>query len=279
MNKSLIFLFLLIALLSLSACMPSGDPITETYTSPLSQTEKIDIDLSSSDLEIIVEGEDQVTMTYRTYQRGPDLSLKQGKTLVIREENTSPFFIHLNQTPKLILTLPLTYKKNLSITTASGDVDLVSLSLESLSLQLSSGDLNIKELISEDITIDLSSGDVLVEKTSASRITLKSSSGDVDLVDVEGEISGRSSSGDVTLQLTRLEQDLTYDLSSGSFDLQLEEKPENVRFDLSCSSGAIDLAYTLDHYDKEEDSKVQGQIGEPRYTIEVDTSSGDIDIY
>ncbi len=279
MTKALIFSATLIALIGLSGCVPAGDPITESYEASIADTGRIEIDLSTTDLVIQMDDGEDVTIEFLTYDRGPELTVREGKTLRIKEDNDLPFFINFDQSPKLIITVPHDYEDAINIETSSGDVDLTDMMFENLAIQISSGDLFINNLTSENVNLDLSSGDIIIDDAKMENLTIKTSSGDVELIDVQGKVSGRSSSGDVTVEMSTIKDDFSYNLSSGDFQMSLEDGVDNARFDLSCSSGDIDLDFDLDDYDRDEDDKVRGQIGDGDYDVEIDTSSGNIDIY
>ena len=279
MKKLVLVPLYLLATIVVSSCMPAGDPITETFSTQIEETWTLDIELSSSDLIIIVEDRDDLTMTYETFENGPEIKLREGKTLRVVESNDWPFFISFDQSPRLTLYLPIDFNETIKIDTSSGDVDASELLLSQLDIHLSSGDITIDDTQVNDLALDLSSGDVDLTHVVTEFLTIKTSSGDVTLNHIEGEVSGRSSSGDVSVTLADLSNDFAYDLSSGDFDMSILKSPQDMDLNASCSSGDVEVDFDLDDYDRDEDNKIIGRIGPGTYDLDIHTSSGDIEIY
>lgn len=262
----------------LSGCIPAGEPQTEIFNADTENISKIDIDLSTSNLRIKTVEQQDLYMEFETFENGPVLKVREGRSIRIDEETNYPFPITYDRSPLLTLYLPADYDNPLIINTSSGDVDADKLNLSELNIHVSSGDIFIFESNTDDMVLELSSGDVILEDVNTDYLTIKTSSGDAELINVTGEITGRSSSGKVWVEMEELRKDFSYNISSGDFSMNIEESPENADFNLSCSSGDIDLDIQLDNYDSQEDNRIRGSIGDASIDVEVHTSSGDIEI-
>ncbi len=278
MKRITIISTLILLVLILGGCMPPGEPLVIEETVNIADTKRIDIDLSSSDLEVIVENRDDVFIEYLTYENGPDLRVREGASLRISEESDWPFMIGYNRSPRLNVYVPTTFKDELIIETSSGDVDIRDMTLNFLDVNMSSGDFYGEDLKVEEVKINLSSGDVLIETLVADTIDLDSSSGETELYNVEGKIKGHASSGDVIIELETLVDDIDYRLSSGEIFLRFLDSDIDAELDLSCSSGDVRNRLRDVDIDKEDDNLLRGTIGSGKFSIELHTSSGDITV-
>jgi len=126
-----------------------------------------------------------------------------------------------------------------------------------------------------------SSADITVSELALEGVEMGTSSGRIDLRSIQS-IAGRSvfesSSGDISLDIARLDGDLRLDSSSGDITVGL---PTDAGFELAAdtSSGDIDVGFPMTvtgSLDNRDD--VSGTVGAGTHRLSVDTSSGDIQI-
>lgn len=275
MKQSLLIILLMFIL---GGCAYIGDPLDTEATYEFDRVTKLSVDLSVADLTINISDGDQMILFYRSYEHGPEIKVTEGNFFKIKERSDWPFFFGMNQSPYLELMVPAAFEGDFIISTSSGDVTLRDLMGEDFDIKLSSGDLDLKDIQAKNIEIKLSSGDLYLDDVSAKETHLSISSGDATLTNLKGDLDGKSSSGDVFIDLEELSGDIDYDLSSGDFELLQEDENISASFDLSTSSGRVRLGFDLDKTSKNEDDLVRGRIGKGDYNLSIHASSGDIDI-
>lgn len=131
------------------------------------------------------------------------------------------------------------------------------------------------------IILRSSSGDIAVSELALQGVEIGTSSGAIDLRSIESIASRsvfESSSGDINLDIARLDGDLRLESSSGDIIVEL---PADASFEFAAdsSSGKIDVEFpmtvsgSLDNRDE-----VSGTVGAGTHRVSVDTSSGSIEV-
>jgi hypothetical protein len=157
-----------------------------------------------------------------------------------------------------------------------------------LEVRSSSGnvDVSLDDLEALKLDVDVSSGDVFVEapgvQLDLEEVRIETSSGGTDVELVGGysrlrDVSVRSSSGSVDLDLTGdwdTDCDVDVSASSGEVTIVVPDDVE-VRVRVDASSGKISAdGFTIDG----DEYTLEGDRGASRLTIDVDVSSGDVNL-
>lgn len=148
--------------------------------------------------------------------------VKQDDNRIQISEGGKPFLKH-GFTRYIEVYMPVSYAKNLTITTTDGDIDLSGVALELSALR-----------------IDSTKGNVQISKVSASNIHLSSTSGTLDLEHIEGDnIRLETTSGNITC--TELTGAVAYTTTSGNLDVKSAVGSGNYN---TSNSGKLEVIYT-----------------------------------
>jgi hypothetical protein len=187
--------------------------------------------------------------------------------------------------------------EELRLSSSSGRIDAEEIRVSGeLSVESSSGSQRLSELQAADIRLDSSSGSMSVEDV-AGRVRADASSGSVELdfagnsgqaaVDtssgrvevcgLRGTVDLETSSGDVRVDLAELTGDSTIQTSSGDVRVGL---PSESAFtvDLDTSSGRVTVDFPVTVSGPMGQDTVRGTVNGGGPVLEVDTSSGDIEL-
>jgi len=262
--------------------------LTDTSTAPF---ENIDVALIEADVEILVGNDYGYEFTYLGMNQ-PEVSVRNG-TLKVTEQNDNwriNIFGFWSWRNWSILNTSATLKvfvpkdadlKNVGLSTASGDTIL------------NSNQINIKNLDCKSV-----SGNVLLSNLDLERLTLDLASGDVDLINVTARRADINlMSGNLTYRGAKLDS-LTLNIASGDMDLEgvitdllqlrmlsgnanilLTGSQDDYSFDVRRLSGTIRINGRTVHgdYDLPGTSSIPSASGRGGH-IEIDTTSGDVDI-
>lgn len=187
----------------------------------------------------------------------------------------------------IISELDIKSEKDVSITSASGDVEFPSVAADNVSVHTSSGDVDFKEL-SGKTNIESSSG-YLTIGTITGDAQLRTSSGDMNIKELTGEVKTESSSGCLTIgtltgnaQLRTTSGDVNIQYADG--DVQVVTTSGDVRVSegnggrtISTSSGDVVTGSTEGGF------QVNTQSGDVRITMQkgegrIETASGDVQL-
>jgi lia operon protein LiaG len=221
------------------------------------QTELIEIDVSSANTTIIAEKRDDVKAELDG--KGTVTVETKGNTIKVEYKRkwyqTFTFF----NGPKLTIYLPEDYNRDM-------DIDL------------SSGNLHVKgPLINIDqLSLDVSSGNINIESVSANSGTLDVSSGNIDVKHYIGALDVDVSSGNVSINIDQLTDDVKIDVSSGRASLNL---PNDANFTLNGEVGSGGIFNSFPLKNKQETKQtLKGVQGTGEHSLDLSVSSGKIEI-
>lgn len=164
--------------------------------------------------------------------------------------------------------------KEFDIKLVSGDIDLDKFNADEFGIRTVSGDISIASVKSKEIDINTVSGDLKAGSLISKEVDIKTVSGDTKIESLTGELEYKSTSGDLDINIEKMDGDIEIKLTSGDVALTLPPKSE-FKMDLSSFSGKIRSDFPFNTVD-EKPMHVKGNIGKGKYTIEVESMSGDI---
>ncbi|WP_226011188.1 DUF4097 family beta strand repeat-containing protein [Halomicrobium salinisoli] len=267
----------LAATTALSGCVAAGGSRTveETETTTHDAGEALAVDGEAGD--VTVEGADrddvEVQATKRAASEGDlgDVSLSTDRSdgrleLVVEREDA---WFRFGSPPRLDLhvTVPADVRVE-RIDVASGDVELTGVRGPT-TVDTSSGDVRARD-VDGDVTVDTSSGDVTLQSVGVATVDV--SSGDVEVIDADGNVTADTSSGDVTVANPGGDVDVS--ASSGDVSIRLPAEP-GATVSADVTSGDIETT-GLDV--STDGSTLETTVGDGSRTVDVSTSSGDVEI-
>lgn len=154
------------------------------------------------------------------------------------------------------------------ISTSSGDIAVEGVQ-GIVELRAASGDIDVVES-GGTISARSSAGGVSIDRV-VGNLAAETSSGDIRLREVRGLIAVRTSSGRIDAERLELTGNASMETQSGDIDVDLANRTEDLRYELTSSSG--DLAFG----DQRGSNQLVGGAG--RFTVTARTSSGDQRFY
>lgn len=168
------------------------------------------------------------------------------------------------------ITLPSILAKSMNIATASGNVK-GDVFQGKITIATASGDVNLTELVG-DTQVGTASGYINVGAI-AGNVEFSSTSGDISVIKIDGDANVSSASGNVRIE----EGSGKRNVSVVSGDVQLKGITD--AFDISATSGEIDIkAQKGEGKIKTTSGDVSLELAELTGKLNVDTTSGEVDI-
>lgn len=257
--KKLILVGVLILLMiSLVFNVPNGFLSQEHQVKVTDKIKTIDLDIKGVDSTIISKDQDYVKAELKG--KGNVNLSKKGDTIEIEYHRPLFSFFNFGSRTQLVVTIPKDFDRELKVDVGSGDIDF----------QLS------KDTVLTSLELDVHSGDIDINSLNTKIASLDVSSGDIDLKHFTGELAIDVSSGDVYVQIDELVGDIEAEVNSGQIVLDL---PDDSDFTLNgeISSGAIHNHFPLKN-EKNEKNRLRGTHGSGKYSIDLEISSGTIEI-
>jgi len=110
------------------------------------------------------------------------------------------------------------------------------------------------------------------------KVTMDGSSGNVKIKNMDTQkLDIKGKSGNVSLYYLEINNDIDVSVKSGNVLLTLEDKDSNVNWVLQSGSGKRSVAIPLED-SKQSNRKTQGQTGDGSFTVQLQTTSGNITV-
>lgn len=239
--------------------------IDQTEVLTMKEADQIYIRAIGANVNVFVVEEATLKVHYHgtttLFENPPELKVYHGgNTIEIQEfrKNQVQFGPYLERI-SLDIYLPRDYGHKLAIETASGDINTEALTLEATTLYAISGDIQ--------------------SEISAQQVSLQTVSGDIKASVTGGRLDGEAVSGNLAIQVSPLVGEIDLSTVSGDIELSL---PTGGDFKLWAEGVSGDVEYhsnlPLSMVKRSEDA-LTGVMGAGTYSIQLQTTSGDIIIY
>lgn len=141
------------------------------------------------------------------------------------------------------ITIPASFKGNLSITTANGDVDLSNLNITKLSVKSLNSDISLSSNTCDEIFVGLTNGNINLNSNKVKSITIDSINSEMDIYDSFETIKIVNTNGDIDLSIpTEMK---SCDINNISGDIELYSNP-SLGFSLNYETTSGNLEKTID---------------------------------
>lgn len=246
--------------------------------------QNIRIETGSADVKVIQGNSQQIVVRLQGQAR-----LKEADQIeLVAESNNELLSIEMDRpsrgfqwglgNTRLDMTVELPDKEwnDLSIQVSSGNIQLSEIKGKSVKTNTSSGNMDLKDIQATLIEMKASSGNIELQQFKAEQVTFDVSSGNAKLKEGAGEIKGRTSSGNIELELDELSHDADLRTNSGSVTIELDNEPKSAAVDFQAGSGKGTIEWSGIKYDeKSEHSDVlKGSFGGGETKLKVRTGSG-----
>ncbi|PMC33806.1 hypothetical protein CJ195_26560 [Bacillus sp. UMB0899] len=242
-----------------------------------SNTEKIELHVSGASTTIITENTDEVRAELKG--KGKVHVENNGDTILVESETKRWFnvFSFFNKR-EVTIYIPNDFQQEMMIDSGSGNIvfDGKSMDLEELKVDMSSGNVKLSQLTAKNFMLDGSSGNVTISSLATEESTFDMSSGNLTIKDHTGKVNADLSSGKIDLQMKKVTDSIDIELNSGFGTIDL---PEDADYTLRGEAGSGIISSNLALKDLQKDkNNIYGVSGSGKHNVNLDVSSGKIDI-
>jgi lia operon protein LiaG len=241
--------------------------VDETKSQPADDIKSINVNEVSSEINIIRTDEKEIRahfygMVYKFGKTGyPYLDVSvNGNTLNITVKRPNNFFFSfgmLSEDTKLDVYIPEGYTGSVTVTAVSSEVTVSDIVLNSVKIETVSGEINAGNIDSGSIDLASVSG----------RLSVSGKIGETRLDTV---------SGDIGLTIDELDGDIEAGTTSGSINAVMAASTEGFTVYFSSVSGTFRSGLEGLSIEAAGNNDVTGTYGNGKYSIHVDTVSGDM---
>lgn len=155
---------------------------------------------------------------------------KSDKTLSISPKNINK---------NVLVKIPSTYSKNLSLNFTSGSADLSNITLEALNIQGINSDLNLNNLTCTSSILSTTNGNITLNNITSNDLSVDTLNGEVYLTNLKGNITIKTISSNIFANLTNEITNGSFNSTNGNIELQLPSD-NNFLIDYNTVNGELD---------------------------------------
>lgn len=269
-----------------------------TYTDYQEVVKDLSSDYFAYEQKLTLEGAAIESLTLGTvfedirliYEERSDIEIKYFGVFSSQNENKEPSLILVDKgeatfivnwkklvgrsNGKMVVRLPKTFDKDLTVDAVSADVDADSLLADGLQVSLVSGDVEVSKMDVTSAVFNSVSGDIDIQDLRTDQIIFESTSGDIHVYSGDcGAIEVGTISGDMNFDLGDQEGDISLKSTSGDVVLDMTA---NSWLDITTLSGDISIENQSKTIENEDKKKIKENLGSGTYQLKIKTTSGDI---
>ncbi|MDP4095161.1 MAG: DUF4097 family beta strand repeat-containing protein [Bacillota bacterium] len=235
----------------------------ENKTFTLDGIDKISADTISTSINIIPVDTPEIKVHYYGHYSG-NTELKfvaetSAGNLNLKEEYSKRNNINTYKSDlKLDIYVPKAFTKSLNINTVSGSLKVQDMNIEDFNFNSVSGELEANTLYTKNSSIT-------------------SVSGDLNISGFKGDVTVKTTSGEITLNYAEFDNNININTVSGNTSLKLTD---NAQFHIKYTtiSGDIDSRYPITIQGKASSKGIEGYVGSEKNNIIVNSISGSLEI-
>lgn len=283
--KRILMIFLILAggylLFTAFGSLPSLFGKDNTTAIVSNKIDHIEFEISSANLNIIPDNRKELEAVL---EGSGKLTVEEsGDTITVTHERKWFEWLPFFNTSKVTVYIPEDFDRDMRIDSNSGQINFSGESankpfkLEQLTLDINSGNVNLNNLAVNEFVHDGSSGNLSINNIATKTSSIDISSGNAKVAEFTGKFEADISSGKLDIKIQELTDSVNIDLSSGDVQLDL---PDNADFilDGDIGSGHISNNFPLT-IEEQDNNNIKGKHGSGKHKIEIDVSSGNVNIY
>jgi DUF4097 and DUF4098 domain-containing protein YvlB len=109
----------------------------------------------------------------------------------------------------------------------------------SLHADINNGIFQAEDLAVKEIQAESDNGKIVLTKITAEAAEVRTSNGKIEMNMVEGDITGKSNNGAISVETVNLDRDLDLETDNGSITIQTENEPSNAIIDARTDNGRV----------------------------------------
>ena len=180
-----------------------------------------------------------------------DVDVK-GDTLSVEFKEKRRFFFWFSFGSDLTLTLNIPEKQ-----------------YENIRVESDNGSIKAGDIQVEDIELETDNGQIELKKAETYTVNLETDNGKIVLEDVEGDITGSSDNGRITMTTKSLDQPIELETDNGSIEIKTDTEPTNATIETKVDNGEVMIFGNED---------TRAIYGDGKHLIKLETDNGRITV-
>ena len=267
------FVVLLLGAILVTALLLLKQPTKTITIGEYEAMPHIDIALDVLNIEITSSPDDKIHVQIQGHNLKKDMltiTEKNNRFFITEQQRENNWYenIHLRSMPVIIVKLPKSQSKSLTLHNVDGSSIIQNIILDTLQLETAAGFMNLNNISTSNAKLHSNDGTVTITKSAIDNLSITTRAGDVAIKESTG--SGQTiQTDDGQIMITEaIEQPNVY-MKSNSGDISIHYKKTPTSLQVTTSGENIII--TLPNFDKK-----TFKIGEGAYNLSAETNYGSI---
>ena len=267
------FVVLLLGAILVTALLLLKQPTKTITIGEYEAMPHIDIALDVLNIEITSSPDDKIHVQIQGHNLKKDMltiTEKNNRFFITEQQRENNWYenIHLRSMPVIIVKLPKSQSKSLTLHNVDGNSIIQNIILDTLQLETAAGFMNLNNISTSNAKLHSNDGTVTITKSAIDNLSITTRAGDVAIKESTGSVH-TIQTDDGQIKITEaIEQPNVY-LNSISGDIFIHYKKTPTSLQLTTTGE--DIKITLPDYDKK-----TFRIGEGTYILSAETIYGSI---
>ncbi len=211
----------------------------------------VTVDLLNIALSTSPDDKIHVEMQGHTLNKNMLTITEENHTFIIQEQKRKKNWlenIRFHSAATIIVQLPKTQSKTLTLKGADGDFTIQDLALDSVQLETTAGIASLKNLSVSTAELQTSDGNVTITKSTIDHLGITSNAGDITIIESTGSTyTIQTIDGQINMTKATQQPNVYISSVSGDIGIHYKEAPTS----LQLTTTGVDVEITLPKYDKE----------------------------
>lgn len=205
----------------------------------------ININTANTKVEIVPTKRSETTVTLsgnagKNSRLTLDADVK-GDTLAVEVKRKRKFSLWTFYNMTLTVNIPEKQYDSITVHSKNGRIELDSMLANQVRLESKNGRISLGHIEAESIHVDTKNGAIELINIDSSNINADTKNGKLVFEQVNGDITGTTKNGRISLVTDHLNRSINLDTKNGQIEIKTSEEPTNAVIDAKTSNGRINV--------------------------------------
>lgn len=219
--------------------------VTEEKVEIQDAFDEIEISSNEARVEVLPTSDSKATIEltgkHSNYRLSADVEASTLKVDVGYRQNKLFNFDFTSALLTLKVYVPEKLYQSLQIESGNGRVQVDDLQAKNVYVKTDNGHIKLNNLESSKVTAEADNGTIDLKNVASSAVNTRADNGKIHLDNVEGNLSGKTNNGSISLVTHDLDRAIDFETDNGKIKIQTEKDPTNVIFDIKLDNGKADI--------------------------------------
>lgn len=144
-------------------------------------------------------------------------------------------------TPTLMVYVPEKAYETIQLDTVNGRVEVRGLEGNEMQITTDNGRAAARDLDVNELQATTDNGQIELKEIRSNSVTSEADNGEIRMENVEGELSGKTTNGQIKLKTEHMDRPIDLHTDNGRIHIQTENEPTNATLDVNINNGKVTI--------------------------------------